>query len=272
MINAGIVTYNPSISRLRENIDAILPQVGKVIIFDNGSKNIADIEKEFRDTCTIVKASRNIGIASALNRICGICKNDGCDWALTLDQDSVCTENLVDEYSRFTSLPDVGIISPIINDRSMGEIEWNSEEEYDVIDSCITSGSMINLKAWQEAGGFWEELFIDMVDFDICWSLKEKGYRTIRVNSITLLHELGHSKAVLFRGNQVAVLNHTPQRYYYIARNTIAVGRRHHRKMQCLRWNLKRLYLVLAYEQDRHAKLKYMLSGMKDGFLNRLGE
>jgi rhamnosyltransferase len=40
MIFAGIVTYQPDLNRLGDNLRAVSPQVRKVIIYDNGSTNI----------------------------------------------------------------------------------------------------------------------------------------------------------------------------------------------------------------------------------------
>ena len=42
---AGIVTFNPDIERLNENISAIINQVDKVVVVDNGSENADDIKK-----------------------------------------------------------------------------------------------------------------------------------------------------------------------------------------------------------------------------------
>jgi len=267
MIIACIVTYNPDITRLKENINSILPQVGKVIIFDNGSDNVQDVITEFEHLCTITRSVDNIGIASALNELCHHCEKIGCEWVLTLDQDSVCPGNLMVEYSKLLSQPNVGMLSPRINDRNVGILDWNSDAQYDEIDACITSASLINLEAWRNVGGFWDDLFIDMVDFDMCWSLREKGYKILRVNTVSLLHEIGHSTSAVFRGSKVAILNHNPKRYYYIFRNTIAVGRRHHRLGQCLRWNVKRLWLVLRYEKNRGKKLWSIVRGTYDGVI-----
>ena len=44
-IYAGIVSYNPDIQRISENIFAIHKQVPEVIIFDNGSNNINHLKK-----------------------------------------------------------------------------------------------------------------------------------------------------------------------------------------------------------------------------------
>ena len=44
IINGGIVTYNPDIEKLKKNISRIAGQVCKLVIADNGSKNIEDIK------------------------------------------------------------------------------------------------------------------------------------------------------------------------------------------------------------------------------------
>jgi len=272
MLPVGIVTFNPDISRLWDNVKAIRPQVAEIVIFDNGSTNISEIEAEAGKGCTVIKSPKNVGIARALNEICRYYKAKGYEWVLTLDDDSVCPENLMEEYCKFLSLENIGILSPRIFDRAIGDIDEISYDDYSEVDACITSASLLNLCAWENVGGFWDDLFIDMVDFDICWSLKEKGYRVVRVNSVSLLHELGHSSIAVFRGNNVAVLNHSPQRYYYIFRNTIAVGRKNHRRYQCFRWNMKRLFLICRFESNKAQKIKAASIGVFDGLFNRLGE
>ena len=44
-VYAGVVTYNPEIKRLKENISSIQNQVTTVVIFDNGSNNVDNIQK-----------------------------------------------------------------------------------------------------------------------------------------------------------------------------------------------------------------------------------
>lgn len=41
---AGIVLFNPEIERLKENLQAIVPQVVEVVLIDNCSQNIAEIK------------------------------------------------------------------------------------------------------------------------------------------------------------------------------------------------------------------------------------
>ena len=68
---AGIVLYNPDLGRLKENIESICKQVDKVILIDNGSDNIREIEDLIKKylNCILLKNGENMGIAYALNQI-----------------------------------------------------------------------------------------------------------------------------------------------------------------------------------------------------------
>ena len=71
IIYAGIVSFNPDISRLEENINAIYSQVDKIIIVDNNSKNVSDINTitDKLKNVFLINNNNNFGIAKALNQI-----------------------------------------------------------------------------------------------------------------------------------------------------------------------------------------------------------
>ena len=96
-VYAGVVTYNPEIKRLKENISSIQNQVTTVVIFDNGSNNVDNIQNLILGLANVVfiKSEKNLGIAAALNRLMQWGNDKGYDWMLSLDQDSVCEENFV---------------------------------------------------------------------------------------------------------------------------------------------------------------------------------
>lgn len=264
-ILAAIVLYSPDTDRLIDNINAILPQVDGIAFFNNGEKtsDIFELPGVVLDS-----ENNNVGIAIALNRLCQFAIDNNYDWILTLDQDSICPEGLVLEYKKYLDNPTIGMICPRILDRNYGSLHYDGQEGagIEIIDACITSASLLRLSAWQQVGGFWEDLFIDMVDFDMCWSLQEKGFIILRTNQKSLLHEIGHSKRVLFRGEENVIYNHPPIRSYYISRNTIAVGRKHHRLKQCFRWDIKRFILILLFENNRLIKCHLFLKGLIEGF------
>ena len=122
-ILTGIVTFNPHLKRLNENIDAIINQDTDILIFDNGSDNrdeikaLAELKK-----CKIICSKKNNGIAYGLSIIMSYAKKYHYDWVLTLDQDSVASLNLITEYKKYINDPKIGALTCIIRDRNFIEI------------------------------------------------------------------------------------------------------------------------------------------------------
>lgn len=210
---AGIVLYNPDLARLKENIDAICNQVKLVVLVDNNSKNINSIESAYSvdKNIIIIKNTSNLGIAKALNQLMTFCEEKGYKWLLTLDQDSICPSNMIEEYKKYIEIPDIAIISPIIFDRNTTK---SSEEKkynncYEFIDKCITSAALTNVSIWKKISGFDEYMFIDLVDHEYCKRVRLNGEKIIRVNNVILLHEMGHVTQHKFFGKEVNVMNHS---------------------------------------------------------------
>ena len=269
---AGIVLYNPNILRLKENLNAIRPQVDKVVLVENGSANrdYIDMLNDF----DIIINDTNMGIAYALNQIMQYANEAGAEWALTLDQDSVSPSNLIKTYSKLTSLEKVGMICCKIVDRNFGETteEKNKTSGYEEVTSCITSASMMNTKAWKEAGGFANEFFIDSVDFDMCYLLREHGYKIVRTYDTALLHEVGHSQIRKLFGKEYLVYHHSPIRYYYMIRNGLYLGKRHHFLPKAILRACRQLVMVILYEDKKIVKLKMMIRGLWHAMRGRYGK
>lgn len=273
---AGIVLYNPNIQRLAENLTAICSQTRQVYLFNNGSSNIGEIKDLIRNYQNVILFNNNdnAGIALALNRLINKAKNDGYKWVVTLDQDSVAPPNLVAEYLKNIYMPNLGMICCKIIDRNFGERKYEKSHIKGIedVDLCITSASAIKIEAWEKVGGFCEKMFIDAVDFDMCFSLKENGYRILRVNNVRLLHEVGHSRKVTFLGREELVFNHNPLRCYYMIRNSFLLGERHHQLWCQIGLVFKRIILVNVYEKNRWNKNKMMLKGIFHAIIGKYGK
>ena len=272
---AGIVTFNPNIQRLKQNLEAIWQNdsIDYLIIVDNHSDNITDILQLVGDNpaISLVCLSENKGIAFALNQICQRAIKRGYAWTATLDQDSILEEKAIDSFRTFTQSQDLGIICPRIEDRNMGTLYAKTTQGYEYIERCITSGNLVNLKAWQTIGGYHEEMFIDGVDFDYCLRLKEAGYRILRNNATCLIQEIGHGQRGKILGHSVAILNHSPIRLYYMTRNYLYIGKKH---LQMKYWTMeviKRIFIVLKYENNRKEKMRYVFLGFQDFLHHRMG-
>lgn len=196
-IDAGIVTFNPDLSRLDENICAILPQVETVHIYDNGSDNYSDIEQLIKgkynaQPIRLIRSQRNGGMAVALNNLAEAALADRKDAILLLDQDSVSTQGMVETLSLHLK-NNIGITSPIAIDRNTEAFTGNNELPFET-PTAITSGSLLSLKAYRDSNGYDESLFVDLVDFDFCLQLRLAGYSIVVVPAATLLHELGRQE------------------------------------------------------------------------------
>lgn len=277
MILAGIVLFNPDKRRLIENISSIISQADKVILVDNFSKNIEYIEnsllKIFNDIY-IIKNSNNRGIAYALNQILEFAYNNNYEWCLTLDQDSVASNNLIKIYQTYINTIDtkkIGVISCKIVDRNF-TLESPNQKDISFVKSCITSGSLVKVQAWKEVGGFDISMFIDFVDNDFCTSLIEKNFKILLTNRTYILHELGHSSLINILGKQQILLHHSSFRYYYMIRNRIYYSRKHYSistiyNLFAVLW---RIFLILFYEGNKKENLKATCKGLVDGYKMRI--
>jgi rhamnosyltransferase len=264
MVLAGITLFNPELERLEENIAAILNQVDRVICVDNGSKNIQEVEaflKRRFPEVLVQKNEENVGIAKVLNQIFSYGKEKGFAWVLTLDQDSVCPANLMEEYHKYMNMERVGVLSPHIIDRNFQKNQ-EMDTEFDEIDKCITSASLTRMETWEKVGGFWEYLFIDYVDHDFCAKCMEVGIKMLRINKVTILHELGKGIHKRLLGRQLTVLNHSPMRKYYIVRNRLIYMKVHRDVIDLKEERKKYIYFyvkTLLFEDQKWEKLKAMV-------------
>lgn len=277
-ISAGIVLFNPDIKRLKENIDAVIIQCTHLYLVDNGSGNVDEVKgllnQYNQSKISILWNRENQGIAKALNQLTSAAQKEGFDWILTLDQDSVVPSNIVGEFEKYINNSSVGILCPIICDRNKGE-EIKINEDCTEIDECITSGSLLNIKAWSEIGGFDERMFIDGVDFDICYRLRQRGYKIYCIHSVVLLHELGHIEYHRFLFWKVLVKNHSAFRKYYIARNIIYTAKKRRSTLLVVKGllqEIKMIGIVIFYEEDKLNKIRCICRGIYDGFKGKVGE
>lgn len=279
---AGIVTYNPNIDVLECNLSAVSVQVEQVLIVDNNSNNITDINNlAIRyDNVVLIKLTENKGIAKALNILCDRGLNCGANWLLTLDQDTIIPSNLIREYSYYVDDRCIGLIGCHINDRNIHEQNL-FEQANDTPNTLITSGTLTNLSVWKKLDGFCEKLFIDGVDFEYCYRLKKNHFKILRVGNVQINHAVGNSKLITIKNKYFQLYGESPMRYYYIFRNDIYLIR-HYKEFflepygnsLCKYIRIKLLYVVLMlkYEDRGFTKLKMIIKGVFHGLMNRYGK
>lgn len=252
---AGIVMYNPDIKRLKENLDAVYKQVKWVYCYNNGLQNDIEVNALLNtyENIQIIGTGTNVGIATALNELVKKAKEDDIEWILTLDQDSVVCDGMVEALASLKDEKDAATICPVIEDiRRKNEKAAIATNTIDDADFCITSGSFMNIQKILEIGGFDEWLFIGLVDNEICYRIRLNGYRIVRNNAVILNHELGnltpsrlenvylrlgnllHSETIKKLSYKRAV---SPMRLYYATRNMIYLKKRYANYMSTAMWN-----------------------------------
>ena len=267
---AGIVTYNPDAERLRQNIEAVLHNgIKRITVVDNGSKNadeISALADQYPDVF-LIRNAENVGIAYALNQIFHEAYDSGCyPWVLTLDQDTVIDDNLIEVYGKYCSEQKVASITALHRDRNYQVKQKHADQDAERVIFCMTSANLVRTEVWKEVGGFDNRLFIDEVDTDFCYRLQEHGYIILRINQPLFLHEIGNATAVNFLGKKRIVTNHSAFRKYYMVRNRLYMLRKGRQRGDSYS-NLFRFMLKTALfeKEDRNNKIRSMTKGFIDG-------
>ncbi|WP_461172269.1 glycosyltransferase family 2 protein [Arthrobacter sp. Z1-9] len=268
---AGIVTFNPDIPRLRENLQSVLAQVEKAVVVDNGSSNIELVELLLADfpQVTLKANASNLGIARALNQIMEWASKSA-QWVILLDQDTVASGDLVELLEAHTG-DKVAVVAPTVVDRSQENIS-PSDAGVSIVDYCITSGALYNVGAWRAVGGYDEAMFIDFVDFDYCLRAGVQGYQILRESKAVILHEIGR----ITRHGRLIAYHHSSFRSYHMARDMIYYSKKHRNSPVQLRVQKRGVlftYLVLCrkvlivalFEEDRIQRIAALIRGIASG-------
>lgn len=273
---AGIVVYRPDLDRLEENVAAVLPQVDDVVVFVNGNESFDAIQPliERHPVLHTIRSAENVGIASGLAEIMKYAEDNRYEWVLTIDQDSVCMPGLVQEYMRYVSLLNVGMLTCCITDRNFSQDSClSADKKYREVEKCITAGSFTNVAAYAQTDGYDESMFIDAVDWDICYNLRRHGYAIYCINFDGVLQEVGHGKNVSLFGKSYISYGESPLRNYFGARNNIYLARKYPEYLsmgKTLVRELRAEVIVLLYEDSKDAKIRNRWRGIREGFSMRL--
>lgn len=273
-IAAGIVVYKAQMNDLVNNIKSIQHQVDIILLHINEETDDYIFLSELSSKIHLLTLHKNVGMAGGLNNLSRNAIKRGYQWLLTLDQDSICSSTMINEYFKYLSEEKIALVSPIIKyidedeNYDLSYIE-NFDKPMEYIQYAITSGSLINLNYWSAINGFDDWFFIDYVDFDYCIKLKVNGYSIIRVNSTYLYQRLGNQKHINFFGKKITTYNHSSFRNYYFVRNSLFFIRKY-RKHICV---IKELYVVIKWEFIKlifeRQRIKTLFSAVK-GFIASL--
>lgn len=289
-ICGGMVLYEPEINLLKENISCIIDQLDVLYIFDNGSNNSDLIKKEVVNVYPKINyyfSKKNLGIAYGLNWLLKKSMEDNFDWCLTLDQDSICSSNMISEYKKYITYPKIALISPFVLNNSkftLEEYKKLSLPDYEYITepmNCITSGCLTNVKIFNNLHGVNSKLFIDFVDTELNCKVLDNGYRILRANRTYLIQQMGKAHQVklfdwlyrktklnTFRRMKVATV-YTDQRLYFSSRNSRYIRKNFNhvgKRTSFIFMSMYYCYFSLFYPKNRSRKAMWnsIIKGFKD--------
>jgi rhamnosyltransferase len=286
-ICAVVVTYFPQ-PGCAENVLALAPQVGRLLIIDNGSSDetLQPIEDAAQNVgATVLRLGSNLGIAKALNTGLQVAYEQGFRWLATFDQDShssvAMLEEMSDALDSYPSRDLVGLIAPVHVDRRAGIVVSDRRREesgptWHVIRTTMTSGNLVNIETARAVGGFDDSLFIDYVDNEFCLRLRRRGYRILEATLAHLSHALGDLEVRNLGLARAGITNHSALRRYYITRNRLFVWREYWRSepawvLRDMRRFVSEAAGIVLFEQDTAAKFRMILRGTRDALHNIRG-
>lgn len=285
---AVIVTYHPVPSQLRKTIQATLPQVGRVIIVDNGSPGDLLIDIPTSDSVMIIPLPDNVGVAAAQNEGLSEARRSGATHVLLLDQDSVPDSGMLERLLhaqrsieatgvRVAAVgphwmhASIGLRQPFTRCRgiSFEAVDPEPGKQWIECDSIISAGSLMPFAAIDAVGSMESDLFIDHVDTEWCLRARSLGYGIYGVHDAMMEQSTGENAKALWLFGWRRIVIHKPFRYYYMFRNSILLNSRSYVQQDWKRCNRTWLVNVLLihglFVGRRKENLLMMWRGIRDG-------
>jgi rhamnosyltransferase len=285
---ACIVCYGAEPPQLARLVEALAPQVGRVLVMDNAAD--ARLRAVAQPRADYHAMPANLGTAGALNRAWQLALAAGADALLSLDQDSIPSEGMVahlaDTLARLraqgVAVAAVGplkvdprngragrLLAPVRFVRHFARADGTQAVE---VDHLITSGCLTPAQTYRQVGPYNEQLFLDYVDIE--WSLRARaqGLRLFCDTGTALSHTIGEQ--VVDVGPRTLSL-HSPLRTFLLVRNHLLLWREGAIPRPWLASDALQVFkkaaglLVLA--PQRGARLRAIAHGLVQGLRGRGG-
>lgn len=295
------VTYNPEISQLASQLQA-LPESAVKIVVDNASQpglrdSIRALTQQTQNSHFIANPT-NVGLAAALNRGVNAASRLAPDarFVLLLDQDSEPGQGSIDKLvAAFDALEKaghrVGAVGPRLMDVATGLDHgfhritgWRWSRVFPSaacrepvrVDNLNGSGSLVPIRVFHQLGGLDEDFFIDHVDTEWAFRLQSAGYRLFGVPDSVFHHRMGERSMRFWCLGWRVWPHRAPQRHYYLFRNAVRLMRRDHVPIIWKIWVVPKLILTMAVhllvDSQRHQQVVAMVRGIRAGLHKDQGD
>ncbi|WP_420402580.1 glycosyltransferase family 2 protein [Nisaea sp.] len=247
---AVVVSYRPD-ERLYRALDALAPQVGRTVVVDNGSDpdavgRLESIAEASGGRTTLIRNGENAGLAAAQNQGIRFALEDGADWVLLMDHDSIPDANMVasmlSAYSAHSAAEQIGLVAPLLGDEEgtlkarayisrhafdFRPVRFGPGDVLDDVAFAMASGSLVKAEVFRDVGLMREDFFVDYIDFEFAFRMRRGGWKLIAVGDAKLQHRLGEFEQKTLLGRKFCFNSHSSFRRYHIYRNRLRVWRAH---------------------------------------------
>lgn len=265
-IGGIVVLYEPQ-SRDFDYLKTYVNKVGLLLILDNSKMDNNDLVQQYLGNIDgqfeYVHFGENIGLCAALNRGIKLLESKGYTWAIVMDSDSSWKSDVYSVYmTEIQKDESVAVYAPVqIHDRS-NEIEYEGIKE---VDWAMTSGCCFNIVLFSTLGGFNERLFVDGLDIDYCFRVRENGLRIVQCGKALINHNPAETHCFeLFGAKILKYGKASPWRYYMQIRSLTWLILRFHRLELVKIW-LWKWFKVIFFFDKKKSYIQEMCKGISDG-------
>lgn len=297
---AVVVAYHPEPERLALLLASLSRQVEGIHIIDNtpGGAGWEWLPPSGANTAkiSIHVLGENLGIATAQNVGIHRALDEGFDYVLFSDQDSVPQETMVSNLmavarDRTQAGIAVGSVCPAYYDETTGvafrlQVQEANRIFYSTtpaeaadpwveILTSISSGSLVTCEALRQVGDMREDFFIDHVDTEWCHRARARGFRHFGTRRAQLAHRFGETAFRVWYFGWTNNSEYSATRLYYRFRNFVRMTRLPHVP---IRWSIRaawywlgNLYAHCFFARHRLRNARAIALGLWDGVLERGG-
>ena len=225
----------------------------------------------------------NLGLSKAFNSVLmqnGVFGVD--DFVIFFDQDSSISDGHIEALkNEFIDLEkkgeNIGCISPVYFNTSSNSVEL-PKMKTDIslhsfrVSSVITSSMLCRYRDIEKIGFWNERVFLDMADWDISWRLQESGKTCVMTDVVTLKHSLGEGEKKV---GPLRIRVGSAFREYYQTRECLYLLTKSYTpfkfRIRFLAMLTVRPVIHILFLDNKKARFKYILSGIKDFFAKKSG-
>jgi rhamnosyltransferase len=295
-IIAVIVTYYPDRFELCALLNSLTRQTYACAVVDNGTESGVKecVEDYCKNACNshFIGLQDNLGVAAAQNIGIEWAKDQGADYIIMFDQDSMPAPDMISRLIRAHRLLRekgfrVGAVGPVVRDVRTGtffpfrRLGWfrtrrisASAEPLISADFLISSGMLCSTETLQAVGCMREELFIDHVDTDWFLRAKAAGYNAWGVRDAILHHALGEATLSFDIPKDRLIYLHKAFRYYYIFRNSITMYSKEYATTKWISGDIVRLFILslsILFNTNKYECYKMIATGIIHGLKGKTG-